>query len=262
MRALLLSLAFVFCLSGQLHAAPAYTLAGIVAAANGAPGPFAPNSILIVRGTGLAFSERALTPADIAGGSLPYSLNGVQVKIDGVGDAPLFYVSPTQVNFLLPPNALATELTVWVVLQGVNGPKVKISIAETAPALFPNSATPEYAIAQNWPEYALITPGARVAKGAIVILYAVGLGHTDHSPTRPEEIPVYAGWIDRINDFRIYLDGKPLNSSSVLYAGIAPGWCGLYQINFFLPYDVGTDPEIRLAVGDRLSAAGLKLAVR
>jgi uncharacterized protein (TIGR03437 family) len=48
----------------------------------------------------------------------------------------------------------------------------------------------------------------------------------------------------------------------IQYAGLTPGWAGLYQINLIVPGNVGTDPEISVAIGDQASPAGLKLAVR
>jgi uncharacterized protein (TIGR03437 family) len=65
-----------------------------------------------------------------------------------------------------------------------------------------------------------------------------------------------------MNDLQVYLDGKPLDPAKVLYAGLAPGWPGLYQIDLVLPDDAGPDPEIRVAIGNQASPPGLKLAVQ
>jgi uncharacterized protein (TIGR03437 family) len=43
------------------------------------------------------------------------------------------------------------------------------------------------------------------------------------------------------------------------YAGVAPGWGGLYQINVRLPDVAGVKPEIRIAVGDEASPAELTI---
>jgi uncharacterized protein (TIGR03437 family) len=100
-----------------------------------------------------------------------------------------------------------------------------------------------------------------VAPGSIVILYATGLGVTQPYPALPTEIPTVAGSIERIADFQVLLDGTPLDPTRVLYAGLCPGWAGLYQINLVLPDDVSPNPEIRVAIGDRMSLPGLLLAV-
>ena len=46
----------------------------------------------------------------------------------------------------------------------------------------------------------------------------------------------------------------------MLYAGLAPGFAGLYQINLKLPSDVPTNPEIRVVVGTDESPPLIQLA--
>jgi uncharacterized protein (TIGR03437 family) len=45
----------------------------------------------------------------------------------------------------------------------------------------------------------------------------------------------------------------------VEYAGAAPGFIGVYQINLKLPDRIGPNPEVRIALGDRISPPGLRL---
>ena len=162
----------------------------------------------------------------------------------------------------MPPNQVAGTVTVWVVRQSLAGPQVQIALKDAAPALFPSPVAPGYAIAQHWPDYSVISPALPVSPGGIVILYATGLGKTDFDPALPNEIPIYPALIDTMQSFSVYLDGKPMDPSKVLYAGLAPGWAGLYQIDLVLPADAGPDPEIRVAVGAQESVPGLKLAVQ
>lgn len=263
-----LALSLLSC--GVLRAAsPSYSAASIcrvvdiVAPATACPlvpGPFAPNTVMTILGSGLAWSAQALTSADIAGGTLPTALNGTQVFVSG-WPAPIFYVSDSQVNFLMPPNQIAGQVTVWVGRQSVAGPQVQLTLVGAAPALFPSPLTPGYAIAQHWPDYSVISPTLPAAPGCCVILYATGLGTTQPYPALPNEIPLYPGTIDRIKDLSVYLNGKPMDPSQVLYAGLCPGWAGLYQIDLLLPGDAGPDPEIRVAIGAQISAPNLKLAM-
>ena len=81
--------------------APAYTAAGVVQAATQMPGALAPNTIATVYGANLAYSTHAVTTADLEGGSLPTTLDGVRVVLYGFYCG-LFYVSPGQINFLVP----------------------------------------------------------------------------------------------------------------------------------------------------------------
>ena len=43
--------------------------------------------------------------------------------------------------------------------------------------------------------------------------------------------------------------------------GVAPGFAGLYQINFRVPEDAENSPQVRAAIGERLSLEGLRLFV-
>jgi uncharacterized protein (TIGR03437 family) len=208
----------------------------------------------------MAFSAYSITSGDIAGGNLPTNLVGVEVIVAG-SPAPLFYVSPTQINFLVPPNLLPGTVTLVVVHDSLAGPQISLSLQDVAPALFPNTQDAGYVIAQQWPAYSLISPESPVPPGGIVILYATGLGLTEPYPALPTEIPTYAGEIVNGAALQVLLDGTPLEASRVLYAGICPGWAGLYQIDLILPDDVSPNPEIRVAIGNHESSPGLLLAV-
>ncbi len=55
------------------------------------------------------------------------------------------------------------------------------------------------------------------------------------------------------------LNGTAVESARIGYAGLSPGFAGLYQINVQLPEDLETDPEIRIALGEEMSQEGVKL---
>ena len=68
-------------LAVALQAAPSYSAASIVNAADNLAGPLAPNTIATIYGTGLAYGTKWLTPDDIRGGVLPTVLPGTGVRI-------------------------------------------------------------------------------------------------------------------------------------------------------------------------------------
>src|SRR5260370_14519924 len=63
-------------LAAALQAAPSYSAASIVNAADNLAGPLAPNTIATIYGTGLAYGTKWLTADDIRGGLLPTVLPG------------------------------------------------------------------------------------------------------------------------------------------------------------------------------------------
>jgi uncharacterized protein (TIGR03437 family) len=235
-----------------------YSAAGIVNAADYSPGPFAPNSVVSLFGLNLARGTTAATADSIRGNMLPSQLGGTSVYVDNI-PAPLFYASPGQVNFLIPSNLIPHNAAVRVVRDNVTGPSVAVTIAAAAPALF---IADGYALAQDWnANNALATASAPAHSGDTIVLYATGLGATQPNPA-PGEIPHFAAAISSAASLRILLGGAAIDPSLVKYAGLTPGWAGLYQVNFILPTGLAPDPEVVVTVGGQASAPGLKLAVR
>jgi uncharacterized protein (TIGR03437 family) len=238
--------------------APYYTSAGIVNASDYSPGPFAPASVLSLFGTNLAWTTQAVTPQTLASGGLPTQLAASIVCVDNV-PVPLLYVSPTQINFLLPSDQIPGEVTVTVVRQGVNGLPVTITLVDAAPALFVMEGG--FAIAQDWnTNYTLMTSDAPAHAGNIAVLYATGLGRT--IPPWPSGVVAQsAAYITGRNSLQLLLNGVAIDPQLILYAGVTPGYCGLYQINFTIPSGAGTNPEIRVQIGTQVSIASIELAV-
>src|SRR5690242_13821987 len=93
-------------------AGPVYSAESIVNGANFAPGPLAPNSIATIFGADLAWWTETLTQENTRVGALPNSLADVRVYVANY-PAPLIYVSPTQINFLIPGDLRPGLVTVW-----------------------------------------------------------------------------------------------------------------------------------------------------
>lgn len=241
--------------------APAYSAAGIVNASNYAPGPFAPNSVLSLFGTNLAYSTQNLTSDAIVGGELPNQMAGVGVYVDG-SLAPLLYVSPLQINFLVPVTEVTGAAQVTVVRQGVAGPTVTINLASAAPQLFDDPNNLGYVLAEDWNlGNAVIAPNAPAQGGNILILFATGLGAVTPM-TASGEVAEYASPIINAGSLKVTINGTALDPSAILYAGLTPGSAGLYQINLVLPANAGSNPLVQVSIGDQASAAGRQLAVQ
>jgi uncharacterized protein (TIGR03437 family) len=239
---------------------PTYAASSIVNASDYSVGPFAPGSLLTIFGSNLSFNTAGLTADNTAGSRLPFFLGNISVVIDNVA-APLLYVSPTQINVMVPPNEIAGNVTLQVVRQSVAGPMVTITLVAAAPALFVSSD--HYALAQDYnAKYALATAAAPAQPGDLLVLYATGLGGTQPLPA-VGQIPQFAGFVNGFASgaLQVFLNGKALDPKTIPYAGLTPGFAGLYQINFYLPGDCPANPEIQVAMGGQLSAANVMLAV-
>ena len=190
-----------------------------------------PNSLASLFGSGLSDGTAAaqLDPS----GQLPTQLAGVSVLVNG-GAAPLLYVSSSQINFLVPAG---TDIgTADVVVQsstlGVNF-KGTMQVRNVAPGIFSSDGSGQgpgailNAVTFAGGPFLVETaanPGAD--KRTRLAVYATGLryaGNPSHDPARPNAaIQVQAH--DHLG-----------NNYSVEYAGAAPGFFGLDQINLIVP---------------------------
>jgi uncharacterized protein (TIGR03437 family) len=238
---------------------PTYTADSIVNAADNQPGGLAPNAIGTIYGTGLSFTTRAMSGEDIKEGTLPTVLpgTGVRVSVGGIL-ANIYYVSPGQINFLVPALLSAGPSYVQVFLDARAGPRIPVQMGSVSPALFQLDA--HNAVAARL-DGTVLTPDNPAHPGDIVILFANGLGQTVPPAVYSTIAPAAAVLRDML-DFRLLVDGTPADPGLVFYAGAAPGFAGLYQINCQLPASTGSNPEIRISASGQLSKAGVMLPVQ
>ncbi len=169
----------------------------------------------------------------------------------------LYFVSPSQVNFLVPSTLTPGPVDIELSLDGRYGEAVRVQLAEFSPALFP--LDPETVLATR-ADGSVISYDKPARPGEIVILYATGLGAT--KPRVPAgQIPTGIAWLDKLADFRLTLAGETVDRANLLYAGAAPGFAGLYQINLRLPENVGRNPELRIGFKETMSPADARLPV-
>lgn len=246
-------------LLAQAPLAPRYESAGLVNGASGTAGPAAPNTILTLYGTNLSFQTRALQLDDIRGNVLPTTLPGTGVRVFIANlPASLYYVSPTQVNLVVPSNLIAGRFDLQLVRDGLAGPRIPIEIRDFAPQMF--VLGDKFVIAQRR-DTSLIWPESPARPGEHVTVYVTGMGRT--VPELPSgQLAPTPSPIARLADFRVYLNGQPIDPARISYAGLTPGTAGLYQVTFQLPDDAPEDPEIRLGLSEPLSDPGVRLAVR
>jgi uncharacterized protein (TIGR03437 family) len=236
--------------------AVSYTAAAVVNSASDAPDSLAPNTIATVYGTGLSYVTQFAFFTMPASGVMPTEIGGVRVYVGGAF-APLYYVSPTQINFLVPTELRPGDMDFFTTHDGLAGPHVKITLHDAAPGLYPWGAG---MIASTHADGSVITKDHPAHPGETVVVYGTGLGRT-----RPElqtgTIEMVAAQILLLSELSVQVAGTALDSRSIQYAGITPGVPGLYQVSLVLPKQLATDPEIRISIGAQVSPPGMKLPV-
>ena len=172
----------------------------------------ATGSLATIFGNNLADAAAQAAPMP-----LPHSLATTRVEIDGQ-PALLYYVSPTQINFVLPPTS-GTTLT--VVRGETASPAFQLQVGFWAPGLFTLDGRPD---------------------GRVAALHVTGVVVNSTAPARPGE--------------PIAIAGRP---AAVTYAGPAPGWPGLTQVNVTLPLDAPTGAAVPIQF--KLAGQASNLAV-
>lgn len=239
-------------LSAATPSAPAVAAGNIVSAAIGAAAPVTANSWMTIYGTNLSVTTRGWTDADFVNGGIPFSLDGVSVILNQFGLPRLAYVgyvSPTQVNFLLPGDLTVTATTVQVRNPAGMSTAMPISVQANAPQLFSLDGK---SVLGTHAGGILLAKANPAAPGETVVVYGTGLGVT--SPALiPGVVPADAVSLATLP--AVTIGGS---AATVTFAGVVPGAAGVYQINVQVPSSAPNgDLPLIVQVGSSSSASTL-----
>jgi uncharacterized protein (TIGR03437 family) len=217
---------------------PAISRGGVVNGASFAPAPIpvAPGSIVSIFGVNLAPASAAASAVP-----LPAELGGVSVRINGIS-APLFFVSPVQINAQVPfetqPGAAAA------VVRSPSGESASESfnVAPSAVGIFqfPNTNR-AVALNQNG---SVNSPENPEARGNILVVFLTGQGSVNPpvptgqaAPASPLSVASLraSASIGRVN-------------AEVKFLGLTPGFVGLAQANIEIPASAPTGSEVVMFV--------------
>jgi uncharacterized protein (TIGR03437 family) len=225
---------------------PVINQSGVVSAS--AFGEFtsvSPGSWIEIYGSNLAVDSRSWLAADFSGINAPTSLDGTSVTIGGQA-AFIDFISPGQVNALVPSNIPTGTQSMTVTVGSLTSPAYNITVNAVQPGF---DAPPSFNIGGTQYVVALFADGTYVLpEGAIaglssrpaqpgdeIVLYGIGFG-----PVTPS-IP--AGQLVQqtntlASSFGMSIGGVPV--TNVPYSGLAPSYTGLYQFNIVLPANPGS----------------------
>ena len=218
------------------------------------------SSWIAITGANLAQSTRSWAGADFAGNRLPTSLDGVTVKVGGL-PAPISYISPTQVNALIPDTATGTVDVVLANQDGAATYTVKLDAVSPAMFVFDPGGR-RYAAAVNpdgtYAGAAGLFGNAAVSRpvrpGDRVTLFGTGFGAG--KPAVPVDV-VFQGASPLVNPVTIRVGSAV---AAVEFAGITG--VGLYQFNIVVPDVPDGDQAIVAQIGGVASQTGVFLTVQ
>lgn len=224
------------------------TINAVVSAGLGIPAinTLSPNTLATAFGVGLFESAtgRGVGPGDLVNGALPTLLARTCLEIDGQR-SPLLFLRDDQVNFQVR-SSVAGQMQVKIIRNcgeyyELPGNAITVAVAAVSPDIFAyqvyEDGSKSVAAINNdtgkrvgptalGPEFEPALPGE------IVSIYVTGLGLTN---------PPFAAGVLPPNDATGARPAPPVTviidgiQAEVQYAGTAPGFAGLYQINVVIP---------------------------
>ena len=224
----------------------------LVANAAGENPVIAPNTWIEIKGANLSSpgDTRIWQGSDFTGGQMPTKLDGVSVTVNGKS-AYVYYISPTQINVLTPPDALPASAAVAVTTSGGTSTAYMAQTATISPSFFMFGAGPYVAATHADGSYlgssSLYPSVTTPAKpGEIVTLYANGFG--------PVSSPVVSGSSSQSGTLAtlpaISIGGI---SAKVQFAGlVAPGE---FQFNVVVPANAPNGDNALIAAYSGAEAA-------
>jgi len=182
----------------------------------------------------------------VASFPLPSSLGGVSVQVNGV-NAPVLYASFSQINFQIPWETKEGSATVLVSVNGFIGNKVNITVQGPSPALFVQGS---HAVAQN-SDCSLNSPSNPAKVGGTILAYFTGGGAVSNQPADGAPAGSGSDLSTATSTVTATIGGQ---TAQVPFAGLAPGFVGLWQANVVVPAGLtqGNFPLI-LTVGGQAS---------
>ncbi len=223
---------------------------GVVNGASSAPAgnPISPGEFISLYGSGLAGSNATAAPP------YPLTLNGVTVLVNGKA-APLFAVSPGQVNALVPYGTQGPAATIVVQNGTASSNTVTVAVAATSPGIFSldQSGTGAAAVVHGDPKLGVVTAANPATAGEFVSIFLTGMGTvnpavldgTAGGVNPPSATTLPASATCAAASFCVLVAGQPAN---VIFSGLAPGFPGLYQINVQIPPLFGATGALPLAI--------------
>lgn len=200
--------------------------------------PIAPGQFLALFGTGLG-------PANpvVASAPFPNTLGGVTVTIQD-RPAPIYFVSANQMSVLVPFATSGTSAEIVVRNGTQESNRVTVPVSRTSPGIYsqPQNGIGPGAVLKS--DFSLLTSANPARRGDTILIYLTGLGTLD--PALRDGVAASTTVLSRVTDsVNVYIGGI---KATVSFAGAAPGFAGLYQLNVVVPNGAPVGSAVALAV--------------
>jgi uncharacterized protein (TIGR03437 family) len=213
-----------------------------------------PGSWAAIYGSDFSDTTRAWGGADFNNGAkLPTALGGVSVAFDGM-PAPVFFVSPSQLDVQVPSGVNATSV-VTVTHNGTVSPPFAVTTVQNAPSIFAYNAGGKLFAAATHADGTLlgdpsISAGLKALPGETIILYANGLAPSPSGNIIASPIPYIGPVTVTVGSIATIAD----------YAGLVAA--GEFQLNVRVPAALPSGNfEVVIQVAGQSSTSGILLPI-
>jgi uncharacterized protein (TIGR03437 family) len=227
--------------------------------AYGSSTTIAPNTWVAIKGLGLGplSDYRIWQTSDFTNNQLPATLDGASVTLNGE-NAYIYYISPTQVNILTPPDLSVGTVQVKVTVGGQTNTSFTAQAQTISPSFFVFDGTHVVGQHLNYTDVGPTTlyPGLTTPAqpGETVILYANGFGATS--------VPVVKG-SEQQSGVLPSLPVVQIGGISATVLGAALISPGLYQFNVVVPLSAANgDNTLTAQYEGQSTQAGVVITVQ
>ena len=201
--------------------------------------PLAPGMIFSLFGSNLA--EGRNLAAQIP---LPRTLGNIRATLSGY-EAPLFYADGGQVNAQVPFELTPGVATLVVTGKEAAGAPGTVTIVNAQPGVFTvsQSGTGQGVVLDGLNN--LVDSSHAVKAGEAVVIYATGLGATSPAVATGQAAPAVPPLALVTTPVKVTIGGV---EAAVEFAGLAPGFVGLHQVNARVPAGVTPGNSVALVL--------------
>jgi uncharacterized protein (TIGR03437 family) len=201
-----------------------------------------------VNGASLLQSSAAPNTIMTVFGTFPGCDSGAQVTMNG-SSLPVMFSSPTQINLLFPDGLGTTAAgSILVSCAGMSSQATSLPLSNLAPGIFTATQNGKGQAAIINQDNSIETPSP---VGSVIAVYGTGFGSLVAGPDglKHTALPVTA-----------FVGDVP---AAVFYAGEAPGYAGLQQINVQIPAGAprGSAVSLRLVINNISTQPGVTIAI-
>jgi uncharacterized protein (TIGR03437 family) len=201
--------------------------------------PLAPGMIFSLFGSNLAEGRNLASQIP-----LPRTLGNIKATIGGY-EAPLFYADSGQVNAQVPFELTPGVATLVVTGKDAAGAPGTVTIVNAQPGVFTvsQSGTGQGVVLDGLNN--LVDSSHAVKAGEAVVIYATGLGATSPAVATGQAAPAVPPLALVTTPVKVTIGGV---EATVEFAGLAPGFVGLHQVNARVPAGVSPGNAVALVL--------------